>query len=458
MMNTKIVIIGGVAAGMSAASKAIRTNPEALVEVYTDETYISYSACSLPFLCKNLISNESSLIARNPEQMKSVGVCVYTQHKAVNIDPEKKKITVIDPTGQSKDVPYDKLIIATGARNFVPSIDNVTAPGVFTIKSIPDIHRLQNYILDQKCKKTVIIGGGFIGLEMADALHSIGLSVTMVEKTPQIMPILDEDIAGEIQDYVEECGIRICCNTEAQAILITSDGKACGVKTQGKSVEGEVIILAIGLLPNTNLAAQAGIELGVKRAIRVDQSMRTNIPDIYAAGDCAATLNLVTGKETSICLGTLANRNGKVAGENAAGGSAEYLGEVGTSVFKIFEREGGKTGLSLREAKQEGLEAWDVTIHSYTRASGYPGRSPITVKLVVEQGTNRLLGGQIFGGEGAAKRIDVIAAYVQLKQTIHSLAALDMGYAPPFSPVWDPVLIAANQAVNKSMKIASLKV
>lgn len=452
-MSNAIVVIGGVAAGMSAASKAKRVCPDAMVSVYTEEPYISYSACSLPYFAKNLITEESQLIARTPDQMKVRGVDVYTNCRVTAIHRDTKSITIENKDGHREDVNYDRLVIATGSKNIVPNIPNAKAKGVFTVKGIPDIHTIRAYIADNGCRKAVIIGGGFIGLEMADALFCLGMKTTVIEKAPQIMSILDEDIAGHISDYLVHSGLNIHCNTGVDGIVTDDNGKVCAVHTETGDFDADIVIMAIGLYADTQIAAEAGIELGFKKAIRVNERMETNIPNIYAAGDCAATKNLVTGQETWICLGTVANRNGKVAGENAAGGNAAYEGQIGTTVFKLLNKEAAKTGLSMREAKLAGIDAWDTVINSNTRASGYPGRGSIIVKLVVERDTNRLIGGQIFGDDGSAKRIDAIAAYVQLKQNVHSLAKLDMGYAPPFSPVWDPVLVAAAQAASKSYQI-----
>ena len=428
-MAARIVVIGGVAAGMSAASKAKRVNPEAEVIVYTQESFISYSACSLPYLAKNLISDVNELVARTPEQMMAQGVMVYTRHEVTAIHPEKKTIEVTDENGKKLSVSYDKLVIATGSKNIVPALENIDASGVFTVKNIPDIQRLQGYIGEHDCKTAVIIGGGFIGIEMADALNNIGLSITLVEKEAQLLSILDKHMAEYIRAYMEKQGIRICCETAAKGLCTDAAGYVRAVRTNNGELPADIVIMAIGLVPNTALAEKAGLKL-------------------------ASTKLLVTGEDVSICLGTIANRNGKVAGENAAGGRAVYTGELGTCVFKIFDMEAGKTGLSLREAQIRGIDAFENTIQSNTRASGYPGRGPIYVELAVEKGTNRLLGGQIFGAEGSAKRIDVIAAYVQLRQSVESLAILDMAYAPPFSPVWDPILVAAGQAAAKAKKMA----
>ena len=443
----KVVVIGGVAAGMSAASKLKRMAPDVEIEVYTEEKEISYSACSLPYLAKNIISDEKELIARTPEEMKEKGINVFIEHKVTQIYPERKEIEGKDRKGEVFCRKYNRLILATGSINIVPAIEDIEAPGVFTVKNIPDIHNITSYIGKWECRKAVVIGGGFIGVEMADALKSNGLEVTVLEKADQIMSIMDKDIAQNIQDYMEAQGISVCIGEEAEKICTGEGGRVSAVQTKrGITVPADLVIIAIGLRPNTELAERAGIELGTRGAIRVNEYMETSVKDIYAAGDCATSIHLVTNSETNICLGTVANRSGKICGENVAGKGKKYKGEIGTTVFKVFEKEGAKTGLNCQEAKRAGMDVFETTIQGNTRASGYPGRGSIRIKLITEKRTNRVVGAEIFGDSGAAKRIDVIAAYVQLKRTVDELAELDMGYAPPFSPVWDPVLTAASQA------------
>ena len=447
---TRMIVIGGVAAGMSAASKAARQAKGMQVDVYTDEGHIAYSACSLPYYTQGVIDNEEVMIARTPEEFGRQGVSVHMGYSVREIDPAGKRIRVASPQGEETWEAYDKLVIATGARPIVPPLPGRDLQGIFTVKQIPDVDRIKAYIAVKKPGTAVIVGGGFIGVEMAEALIHLGVKVTMLEMAPQIMTLMDEDMAAMVQGELERAGVTVL--TGAAVSGFQGQGTVETVNYEGGSVPAELVILAIGVKANTELAAAAGIELGFKNAIRVNEYMETNLPDIYAAGDCATAFHRVTGKETFIPLGTTANKQGRIAGENAAGGHRAFGGVVGTTIFKVMEMEGARTGLSLREAGLNGLDAWEVSITSNTRASGYPGRGPCTIKLVVEKDTNRLLGAQIFGAAGSGKRIDVLAAMVQLKQTPYDLAALDLAYAPPFSPVWDPILVAANQAVSKIEK------
>lgn len=448
----KIIVAGGVAAGMSAASKAARMGKDIAVTVYTQEAYISYSACSLPYLAQGMITNEAELVARTPEQMLLQGVQVLTEHVVTEILPDQNLVRVATPQGEIIEDSYDELILATGARPIVPDFPNRDLNGIFTVKTIPDIQKLQAYLARHGVREAVVVGGGFIGLEMADALTSLGIHVTILEKAPQILTTFDQDIACQIQAYLEEQGVAVRCETSVKAFTGDGAGNVGAVVSEDGEYPGDLVILAIGVLPNSEVAAAAGIALGMKNAIFVDDEMRTNLPHIFAAGDCATARHIVSGKNVHIPLGTTANKQGRIAGENAVGGSARFQGVAGASIFRIFDREAARTGLTMREAAAADLDAWESTISSNTRASGYPGRGPITIKLVLENKTNRILGGQIFGAAGAGKRIDVLTAMVQMSATVEALAQLDMAYAPPFSPVWDPILVAANQTMAAAKK------
>lgn len=442
----KIIVIGGVAAGMSAASKAARTAPDAEVTVYTQEEYISYSACSLPYLAQGLITDEEELVARTPEQMRKSGVKVLTGHVVTEINPERQLVKVTDSRGRRLVDSYDELIIATGARAIVPPLPNRELEGIFTLKTIPDAHRIQAHMALGRIKEAVIVGGGFIGLELADAFTSRGLHVTILEKASQLLTTFDTDIAERVRVCLEEHGVSIHCGCGVTGFTGDGAGRVRSVVTENGEYPAQLVVLAMGVVPNSELAAAADIALGARNAILVDEEQRTSLPHIFAAGDCATARHIVTGQDVFIPLGTTANKQGKLAGENAVGGHRRFQGVTGASIFRLFDREAARTGLTMREAATQGISAWESVITSNTKASGYPGRGPITVKLVMEEGTDRILGGQIFGASGAAKRIDVLTAMVQLSADVNTLASLDLAYAPPFSPVWDPLLVAANQA------------
>lgn len=444
---SRLVVIGGVAAGMSAASKAARLDPQLQVDVYTDETYIAYSACSLPYYAQGVISDEESLLARSVEEFKAQGVNVHIRCLAQEIRPDSKTVRIRHEDGQETWESYDKLVIATGASPMVPPLEGAHLPGVFTVKHINDIQAIRSWIEQENIQRAVVYGGGSIALEMAEALSNLKLKVTMLQRSAQILSLIDDDMAGLVQEELETHGVQIKLSTKVLSIEGTD--RVTGVQTDKGTVPADLVIIALGVTPNTKIAAAAGIELGVRDAIKVNAHMETSQPDIYAAGDCATAYHVVTEKDAYIPLGTTANKQGRLAGENAAGEPSEFWGIAGTVIFKAMALECARTGLSSKEAAANGFDTWTSKITSSTKASGYPGRGPITIKLIIEKGTNRILGGQIVGTSGAGKRIDVLAAMVQLKQTPLEMSHLDLAYAPPFSPVWEPLLVAANQAVSK---------
>lgn len=445
-----IVILGGVAAGMSAASKAKRVDPRARVVVYTDEQHISYAGCGLPYYTEGLMEQEQ-LFARSPEQFAAQGVEVNLGYKATAIHPQEKRVDLRAPGGTGLKVEYDKLVIATGARPITPPIPGIDLPCVHRLKQVEDAAALRGLLEAGSVKKAVIVGGGFISAEMTEALMAYGVGVTIVEMAPQILTILDEEMARLVEDHLREKGVALYLNEGVTAIEERAGG--CTVVTQNERIEADIALLAIGLAPESTLAAACGIELSTKKAIKVNERMETSLPDIYAAGDCATAHHLVTGQDAWVPLGSTANKQGRVAGDNAAGGRDTFKGIVGTSIFKVLDLEVARTGLSSREAKMLGYDAWDVTVTTSTLVRAYPGAGKMHVKLVFERGSNRLLGGQVVGSARSAKRIDTLATLLQMGGTLDDLASLDLAYAPPFAEVWDAFLIAANVARAKAAEI-----
>ncbi|QNB46568.1 CoA-disulfide reductase [Thermanaerosceptrum fracticalcis] len=449
---TKLVVIGGVAAGMSAASKARRTNQGMEIEVYTDEEYISYAGCGLPYFVAGMVQEERKLIARTKEQFVRQGIKVFTNHKVLSILPTEMQIIVVDSEGAEKKVNYDKLVIATGARAFVPPLPGKELDNVFTVKSIPSARRIKEQMQSEQVKNIVIVGGGYIGLEMAEAFAAWKKQITIVELAPQLLGNIDEDMAALVEEYLVKEGVQI--RKGEKVLALEGQDQVRKVVTDKGEIPADLVILAIGIQPNSELAAEAGIQLGVKKAIKVNKYMETNIPNIYAAGDCATAYHLLYQDDAYIPLGTTANKQGKVAGENAAGGKAEFAGIVGTAIIKVLDLEIGRTGLSKREAQQLGREVQEIKVEAYTKAHFYPGSQAATIKLLIEKASQKIVGAQIVGGAGAGKRIDVLAVAVQLGLTPFALSELDLSYAPPFSPVWDPVLTVANVAVGELEKKA----
>lgn len=444
-----IIILGGVAAGMSAAAKAKRVAPDARVAVYTEEKDIAYAGCGLPYYAGGLMERDT-LFARTAEQFERDGVSVNLGCRAAAIHPGEKTVDIVFGGGEQKPVPYGKLVIATGARPIVPPIPGVDLPCVHRLKQVGDADGIRSVLQSGRVKKAVVVGGGFVAAEMVETFAAYGVKAAIVEMAPQILGILDEDMARIVQSHLREKGVELHLGEGVTAI--EQRGEGCTVVTQNLRLDADMAVLAIGLAPNTELAAACGIELTVKNAIRVNGRMETSLPDIYAAGDCAAARHLLTGKDVYIPLGSTANKQGRTAGANAAGAEESFEGVIGTSIFRTLDMEVARTGLSAREAAALGYNAWDSTVTTSTLVSGFPGAGKMTVKLVLETGTNRLLGGQVVGAAHSAKRIDTLAALIQMGGTLGDLARLDLAYAPPFSEVWDAFLIAANVAKSKAAK------
>jgi len=365
------------------------------------------------------------------------------------IDPAGRKVRVRDLTsGKSAWEPYDQLLIATGAVPLCPDLpgaDAVDICGVNTLESGLEIRRR----LDKGgMKKGVVVGGGYIGLEMAEALVRHGLEVSLISRSPQVMGTLDEEMGALVSRALRDIGVTLHLE-ETLTEFETTAGKVTGIVTDKRTLPADIVILGLGVRPNTSLAAAAGIALGEKGSIRVNERMETGIAGIWAAGDCAESFHLISRRPFYIALGTVANRQGRVAGINLGGGYATFPGVVGTAVTKICEVEVARTGLQEKELRKLGIEWVSALIESRTKAGYYPGAGEITVKVLAERGSGRLLGGQIVGMEGSAKRIDTLATALHAGFTVEEMINLDLGYAPPFSPVWDPVVTAARETAKK---------
>ncbi|MGG6460091.1 MAG: FAD-dependent oxidoreductase [Candidatus Eiseniibacteriota bacterium] len=447
MVNKRrIVVIGGVAAGTSAASKARRVDPEAEIIILQDEQVISYGACGIPYVLEGLIPRFDMLIARSPEVFKKEhGIEILVNTKAHKIDTNNKYVHASSlSSNRNKDSTfyYDSLVIATGARAILPKIEGVDKRGVFLLRNYGDGTKLMDYSFNSK--SCVIAGAGLIGVEIADSFRKRGFDVTLVEMMDQILPnLIDKEIAKIVQEELESHGIKVILNEKLERI--TGDLEVNGVETSNRMIEVDLVVLGTGVRPNSELAREAGIKLGYANAIQVDNRMRTSVKGIFAAGDCATALNYVTGKDTYVPLGTTANKQGRIAGENAAGGDAIFKGIAGSAITKTFDLYIGRTGLCTEEALEEGYEPVTKTIKAVTRAGYYPGRKKLWINLIADKKSSLLLGAQIIGGEGVKGRIDLISFALMLKATIHDLANYDACYVPPVSPVWEPLNIAASQ-------------
>ncbi len=470
-MSERLVVIGGVAAGMSAASSFKRLKPEAEAIVLEKDHFISYGACSLPYYISDEINDINTLLSLTPEVAeKERGISVLTRHEAVSIDPAAKTVTAIDLNGnQEKTIPYDKLVIATGALPIRPAFPGVDLEHVFTLRDLHDGVEIKKFIdrwssfepcIGQMCvyenffgvKKrplqAVIVGGGSIGMEMCESLRKRDAEVTVFEKMDRVLGTMDTSITDIVEERIGAEGVRLKkgCSVEA---FESDDHKVSRVATDKGIFIADMVLLVIGARPNTSLAVDIKMELGAAGAIKVDDHLRTSIPDIYAAGDCAETKHIVTGKKVYIPLGATANKQGRIAGENAAGMTNVFEGVAGTAVTKIFDLEVARTGLAPLEASREGLDFFVSTIKGRSRSSSYPEGKRITVTYIVEKGSGRLLGAQMVGAEGVAHRIDTLATALYNTMAVSDIARLDLAYAPPFATVWDPILVAANVAVKR---------
>lgn len=369
-------------------------------------------------------------------------------HEVVAIDPGGRRVQVHQlESGKIWWEPFDHLLIATGAVPIRPDIAGADAQGIYGLSTLQSGIQLRRAVDEDNPKRAVIIGGGYIGLEMAEALILRGMKVSLVERAAQVMNTLDPDMGAMVSDALRRVGVELFLEESLQGFEV-SDGKVRQVVTDQRSLPADLVVLGLGVRPNSALAADAGIPLGERNAIRVNDRMQTEIEGIWAAGDCAQSFHLVSRKPVHIALGTVANKQGRVAGINLGGGYATFPGVVGTAVSKICAVEVARTGLQEKEIQQLGLQYVSAKINSRTRAGYYPHAGPITVKLLAEKGSGRLLGGQIVGIEGAAKRIDVLATSLHAGFTVEEMINLDLSYAPPYSPVWDPVAVAAREAAK----------
>ncbi|OGI17347.1 MAG: hypothetical protein A2287_10970 [Candidatus Melainabacteria bacterium RIFOXYA12_FULL_32_12] len=450
-MQEHLIIIGGVAAGPKAAAKARKENPDLKITIYTDGYHISYSSCSLPYYIEGLINNPGELLVRSPETFKTkYNVNVRIRHRVVRISPESKKVEIENlETGEKFEDEYTKLLIATGARAFIPDIEGIHLNNVFTLRSYIDALKIKEQM--SKAKKAVIVGAGYIGLEMVEALYNSGLDVTIVELACQILPILDSDTATQIQKYLfEEKNIKmVTCNKLKRLIGDENDNIKQVETDQGEVIDADIVILSIGVRPNIDLAASAGIEIGETGAIKVNDRMQTSIPDIYAAGDCAEQTHLITGKPVWVPLGSTANKQGRVAAINITGGEAGFKGVLASHVSKIFDYTNAGSGLSEKEAKKHGYDYETVIITHRDKSGHYPGVENITIKLIADKSTRKLLGGQVIGKGDADKRANIIATALTAGMTIDDISDIDITYSPPYSPVIDPVIVAAEALQDK---------
>ncbi len=432
----RLIIVGAVAAGTSAAAKARRNSEEAEIVIYERDSYISYSGCGMPYHIGGIVKDAKELTPRDPAFFKSkYNVDIFTGHEVISILPDEKSVLVkkLD-TGEIVTDRYDRLILATGAAAFVPPIKGVEQPHVFTLRSIGDMNRIEAFMAARSPKAAAIVGTGFIGLELCEELTKLGLSVTLIEKLAQVTPGLDADMAVHVQDYLEQKGVSVLTGIDIQEITATT------LAVAGKEpIPADMVLVATGVRPNTVLARQAGVALGASGAILVDERMQTSIKDIFACGDCIEQTHLVTGRPVYRPLGSTANKTGRIAGDCVTGGALTFRGILGTGIFRLFELTVAQTGLTEQEALKAGYET--VVCHNIKPDKPeYMGGREMVIKAVADKRSGRLLGAQIVGYEGVDKRIDVFATAITFGAKAEDLFHLDLAYAPPFSTTKDPVM------------------
>jgi NADPH-dependent 2,4-dienoyl-CoA reductase/sulfur reductase-like enzyme len=449
----KLVVIGGDAGGMSAASQARkRLSPEQLsIVAFERGHFTSYSACGIPYWIGGAVTERDKLVARTPQAFRDSGIDVRLRHEVVGIDMARREVVAHDLAGGGEvRESFDQLVYATGASPVTPGWAQVRGMGVFGVQTLDDGAAIMTWLeRDPKPVRAVVIGGGYIGVEMAEAMVRRGMEVTLLEKSAQPMAkTVDPDMGVLVHNAMRDLGIKVVTEAHVEGIDMTG-GRVRAVVTPDGEIPADIVVLGLGVRPNGALALDAGLAVGPTGGVRTDLRMRVEgVEGVWAAGDCVETRHLLTGHRVHVPLGTHANKQGRVAGINIGGGYATFPGVIGTAITKVCDLEVARTGLTEKEAEKAGFAYVTATVESTSRAGYYPDTASMTVKLIAERRTGTLLGGQIVGRQEAAKRIDALAIAAWNRMTVEEMTSLDLSYAPPFAPVWDPVLIAARKATD----------
>ncbi len=447
----RILVVGGLAAGPSAAAKAARTNPQAEVIMFEASETISYGICETPYAISGVVPDESKLVSFTPQRLQEEkGVSVKILHRVEKIQPTKKIIHVRDLKNQTtSEFEYDKLILATGAKPNRLNIKGEDARNIFHLHSREDALGIMNYIKHEKPKTAVIIGAGYVGMEMCEALKVKGMDVTVLHRHALPMSAMEEEASRLILQELEKNGIQFVPNVKIEGLQVGKDQRAKFVFTNQGAFEADIVITAIGVTPNVELAKSARVRVGTFGGIITDERQQTNVEGIYAAGDCCEVKSLVSGKQMYVPLATLASRAAWVAGENAAGGRATFKGAIRAVALKLFDARIATVGMNSTEAKAARFSVFKETVTTNSRVAVMPGNSKIHLTYVIDQKSKRLLGANIIGCEGAVMRANTLGIAIQHHMTLDEISRFDMIYAPPFAPLWDPILVAANSAKKK---------
>ena len=456
----KIVIVGGVAGGATAAARIRRLDEQAEIVVFERSGYISYANCGLPYYIGGVIEDPEELTLQTPESFFSrFKVCMKVHHEVTAINPDRKTVTVRDlETGSVFEESYDKLLLSPGAKPVIPDIPGVDSNKLFTLRTVEDTFRIKAYVEQNKPKSAVMVGGGFIGLEMAENLRHLGMEVTIVQRPKQLMNPFDSDMASFIHSEVRKHGVKLMLGHTVEGFAEQDSGVNVLLKDCAP-LSADMVVLAIGVTPESTLAKEAGLTLGIKGSILVNDRMETSVPDIYAVGDAVQVKHFVTEQDTLIALAGPANKQGRIAADNICGGDSHYLGSQGSSVIKVFDMTAASTGINETNAKMAGISADTVILSPMSHAGYYPGGKVMTMKVIFEKETYRLLGAQIVGYDGVDKRIDVLATAIHAGMKATALKDLDLAYAPPYSSAKDPVNMAGFMIdnISKGLKQWHLK-
>ena len=439
----RLVVVGGVAAGTKAASRARRVDPGMEITVYQEEPEPSISECGLPYLLSGLVESRDRLVARTPEKFAEQDIDVRVRHRVERIYPNTKTLSVRDlATGEVFEDSYDRLVVATGAGAVMPPIPGADLDGIFGLRFLTDADEIMAYVRDRPPGKAVVVGGGYIGLEVAENLCRLGMEVSLIEGEDRVAIAYGPEVSERVEAELERNGVSVFTGEKVEEFV--GDGRVRAVRFGGEEVEADLVIFGVGVRPSVELARQAGVEIGATGAIRVDKHMKTNLPDVWAAGDCVETTNLVSGEPAWVPLGDTANQMGRVAGTNAASGEGtlEFPGVLGTGIFQVYDLGVGKTGLSEKEAEAAGYETVSAGIEARDRAGYYPGAEKVFLKLIADTETGRLLGAES-AGSGADKLTDVCATAIWGGLSYPDLVNIDLAYSPPFGPALSPVIQAA---------------
>lgn len=446
----KVVVIGGVAAGTKVAAKLKRENRDTEVVLFNKGKNISYAGCGLPYYVGSVIEHKEELIVNTPEKYSNLtGVSVYNEHEVTVVDRANKTVTVVDlSTSETSTHSYDKLVIATGASPIKPPVEGVDLENVFFMRTPEDAIALREVVETQEIKRAVVVGGGFIGLEIAENLNEKGVRCVVLDMAPHVLPGFDTEMCEYAENHLSEQGIVCMTNTKLEAIL-GEDGKVSKVKTSKRAVKADLVVMSVGIRPNTAFLKDSGLEFARNGAILVDDHMRTNDPDIYAAGDCVMVKNLITGNDAYSPMGSSANIEGRLLAKNIAGADLSYRGVLGTAVCKLPELNTGRTGLSEAQAKDAGYDPISVVTVVDDKAHYYPGSASFFVKMIADKTTHKFLGIQVLGKGAVDKVVDVAAVALTLNAKLEDLVDMDLAYAPPFSTAIHPFVTTLNVLMNK---------